>query len=221
MRLILSFLLAAIWPFGSFDSISQNNRARKEADNAFRAGDYKRAVQYYAFLIKQPAQTEAAIWLNLGHAYFALGQYGQANAAYQRFEPTETGPLLAVAYVQRSVIACAARDTSRALQLLQQALLIDPQNEPARYNFELVKSRFSGKKPPQPRQKPSAQPQAQRDSSGQELVRSPRQEQVLRRLRNLNMTEEQANLLLNAMRDDDVPLELARRRAGRKGGGRW
>jgi len=57
------------------------------------------------------------------------------------------------------------------------------------------------------------QPKQTLQQREQEVARSPRQEQLLRRLQNLNMTEEQANQLLNAMREDDLPLELARRRS--------
>jgi tetratricopeptide (TPR) repeat protein len=211
MKWIVGVWLAALLPLPLLDQIGRNNRARKEGEEAFRQGKYREAVIQFAYLTKQATPTDAVVWLNLGHAYFAMGNFAEARKAYGNYVPMASETSAAVAYTQLGVMAGMARDTTGALKLFQQALLTDPDNEPARYNFELLKKQFSGRtkasRKPKPKPKPTPQQQEQ------EVVRSPRQEQVLRRLRNLNMTEEQANQLLNAMREDDLPLELARRRS--------
>lgn len=213
MKWAIGLALISIWPLNAYDQIGRNNLARKQAERAYLMADYRQAVTGFVYLTKNSTQADATIWLNLGHTYFSLANYKDAKQVYEKYVPTASGTTLAVAYVQLGVIACVSRDSAQALDLFRKALLADPDNEPARYNFELVKKRFSGrvaaKRTPKPQPKPKQSPQ-QREL---EVARSPRQEQVLRRLQNLNMTEDQANQLLNAMREDDFPLELARRRS--------
>ncbi|MCY7358307.1 MAG: hypothetical protein LH609_12785, partial [Rudanella sp.] len=133
--------------------------------------------------------------------------------AYEAFVPLAKGASVGVAYTQLGVIACADRDSAQAIDLFRKALLADPENEPARYNYELLKKRFSGRESSENKPKKVQKPRQTPQQSKQEVARSPRREQVLRRLQTMNMTEEQANQLLNSMREDDLPLELARRRS--------
>lgn len=213
MKWMIWLAVMAIWPLTEFDHIGRNNRARKQAESAYQRADFGQAAQRFAYLTKNSTQTDAAIWLNLGHAYFSLTKYKEASKAYETYIPAAAGPSVGVAYTQLGVIACAARDSARALDLFRKALLTDPDNEPARYNFELLKKRFSGRSQLANKAKRVKKPKETPQQREQEVARSPRQEQVLRRLQNLSMTEEQANQLLNAMREDDLPVELARRRS--------
>lgn len=209
MKLTAWLLIAALWSLGNFDQIGQNNLIRKQAEQAYRSGDFLRAAEQFAYLTKQPSRPDPGVWLNLGHAYFALGNYKNARQAYKNYIDMEATGQVSNAYTQLGVIATSDRDTSEALTMFRKALLMEPGNEPARYNFELLKKRFSGRV--KPRRVPKPKTEQRLEQREQEVARSNRQEQILRRLRSLNMTEEQANQLLNAMREDDLPLELARR----------
>jgi tetratricopeptide (TPR) repeat protein len=215
----------SIWPLNAYDQIGRNNVARKQAERAYKRADFKQAATGFAYLTKKTTQTDATVWLNLGHAYFSQRQYKAARLAYEQYVSAASGPTVAVAQLQLGVIACADRDSAQALDLFRKALLTDPENEPARYNFELLKKRFSGRVGQNQKPKLVPKPKQTAQQREQEVARSPRQEQLLRRLQNLNMTEEQANQLLNAMREDDLPLELARRRSAgtsqATGANRW
>lgn len=213
MKWAIWLAVISIWPLNAYDQIGRNNLARKQAESAYRRADFRQAATGFAYLTQKSTQTDATVWLNLGHAYFSLGQHKEARQAYQHYVPAASGPTVAVAYTQLGVIACASRDSAQAIELFRKALLTDPDNEPARYNFELLKKRYSGRVGPKTTPKPQPKPKQTPQQREQEVARSPRQEQLLRRLQNLNMTEEQANQLLNAMREDDLPLELARRRS--------
>jgi len=204
-------VLISIWPLTAFDQIGRNNLARKQAESAYRRADYRQAATGFAYLTKYSTQADPTVWLNLGHAYFSLTKLKEASQAYGKYIQVGSGPSVGVAYVQLGVIACAARDSVLAFDLFRKALLTDPENEPARYNFELLKKQFSGRSRLANKTKPI--PKKTPQQREQEVARSTRQEQVLRRLQNLSMTEEQANQLLNALREDDLPLELARRRS--------
>ena len=221
------YLFIALWLWWEepllLNQISLNNQARQEAEAAYKAGDYARALNRYAYLSRLTTTIDPAVRLNLGHTYFHLGRYSKAKPQYENLLRSDRPDLRTVAATQLGVIACLRRDSATALSLFRQALLEDPNNEPARYNFELVKQRYSEKLPaPNPRTKSSAkQPQQvnkPKPMGGQLVERSERQDDLLRRFRQLNLTEEQALQLLNAMQADDLPYPLIRSARGSESG---
>ena len=216
--LYVFFLVWMGWAEPLTNRISQNNRARQEAEAAYRAGRFDRALVLYAYLSRNTA-FDPAVRLNVGHTYFRLGQYAKAKPQYQALLQSD---LRTVAATQLGVMACFDRDTATALLLFRQALLENADNEPARYNFELVKKRYSGQpRPTSSRQKQLAQQLQTVDKSrpaGGVVERSARRDELLRRFQRLNLSEEQALQLLNAMQQDDLPYALTQsaRRSGTK-----
>lgn len=190
---------------------------------AYRAGQFDRALTLYAYLSQTSSTTiDPAVRLNMGHTYFRLGRYARAKLQYETLLRSDRSDLRTVAATQLGVMACFGRDSVRALALFRQALLENADNEPARYNYELIKRRYSGKPLPMnlPQKQMARQPQVinkPRPASGQ-VERSARQDERLRRFQGLNLTEEQALQLLNAMQHDDLPYGLTRsaRRLGTK-----
>lgn len=207
----LLFITWLGWTDSFTDQISRNNRARQEAEVAYRAGRFDRALTLYAYLSQTTTTIDPAVRLNLGHTYFRLRQYDKAKPQYETLL-RDRSDLRTVAATQLGVMACFDRDSATALRLFRQALLEDADNEPARYNFELVKKRYSGKPLPMDVQekRPARQPKAvdkPRPGGGQ-VERSSRQDEILRRFGQLNLGEEQALQLLNAMQQDDLPYAL-------------
>ena len=211
------YLFIAVWLWWdiphSLNQISRNNEARKEAEAAYKAGDYTRAMHLYANLSRITTSIDPGVRLNLGHTYFHLKRYGKARSQYEALLHSDRTDLRTVAATQLGVMACLQQDSASALTFFEQALLEDPNNEPARYDFELIKKRFSGKIPaPNLRQKASDQTKANkpRPLSGQQVERSARQDELLHRFQRLNLSEEQALQLLDAMQEDDLPYALTR-----------
>ncbi|GAB3888557.1 tetratricopeptide repeat protein [Spirosoma agri] len=215
--MIYLFIAAWLWwdvP-QSLNQISRNNEVRKESEAAYNAGDYTRAMHLYANLSRITTSIDPGVRLNLGHTYFHLKRYGKARSQYEALLHSDRPDLRTVAATQLGVIACLQQDSTSALIFFEQALLEDPNNEPARYDFELIKKRFSGKIPgPNLRQKASAQNRDNenkpRPSGGQQVERSARQDELLHRFQRLNLSEEQALQLLDAMQEDDLPYALTR-----------
>lgn len=222
IHLLLSALLW-LWNQQSFDQISRNNIARKEAVKAYQQGQYATAAERYTFLNKLNADPDPALLLNLGHSCFQLHQYSKAQTYYKTIQKVGNAEQITVADVQLGVIACLQKDSATALSLFQHALLQNPDNEPARYNFELISQTFSGRLPnPQASHKPTPKPGAGRQptaanelttTQAKTLVRSSQKNDKLNRFRNLNMTEAQARQILDAMQSNDLPYSLARHRA--------
>ncbi len=210
--------------------ISRNNQIRQEAQTAYQAGLYTQALSLYAQLSRNTTTIDPAVRLNLGHTYFQLKQYMQAKPQYETLLQSDRPDLRTVAATQLGVITCLEGDSATALTLFRQALLENADNESARYNFELVKRYYSGKKPAtNPRQK-SANKKPKivnkpRPAGGQQVERSARQDELLHRFQRLNLSEEQALQLLDAMQGDDLPYALTRsaRRSTKPapGGNRW
>ncbi|CAN5144333.1 hypothetical protein BH09BAC4_BH09BAC4_01740 [soil metagenome] len=199
----------------SMNQVSRNNQARQEAQSAYEAGQYTRALQLYSYLSRTTTTIDPAVRLNLGHTYFQLKQYRKARPQYETLLRSDRPDLRTAAATQLGVITCLEGDSATALALFQQALLENADNEPARYNFELVKTYYSGKKPASKQQPNPASRKPQlvnrpRPSGGQQVERSARQDELLRRFQRLNLSEEQALQLLDAMQGDDLPYALTR-----------
>ena len=232
-RLIPLLILAAPWfdavlgiiPLGdtSLGLVSRRNQTRKQAAAAYRAGQYGEALTRYQFLVRSSAVPSLGERVNLGHAYFRLGQYRAAKQQYAQAGADVTPPLRSVAATQLGVLACLEKDTAAALSQFRQALLSNPENTVARQNFELLTFRFSGRKPvrkaavPVPKPRPTPQ--------GQRAERTQQQRDQLTRTRNTTLSDEQARQVLDALQADDLPYALARRRMARqapaKPAGRW
>ena len=209
-------IIAWLWwtDLFSLNQVSRNNQARQEAQVAYQTGNYHRALTLYANL-SHTTTIDPAVRLNLGQTYFQLKQYKEAKRQYETLLGSNRSDLRTAAATQLGVIACLEGDSATALTLFRQALLENVDNEGARYNFELVKTYYSGKAPKKnQRQKSSAKkPQLvnkPRPLGGQQVERSDRQDELLRRFRRLNLSEEQAFQLLDAMQSDDLPYALTR-----------
>lgn len=227
------YLVLAAWVWFnslfSFNQISRNNQARQEAQAAYQAGQYGRAQSLYAYLSTKT--TDPAVRLNLGHTYFKLKQYAKAKSQYDLLLRSNQSALRTTAATQLGVIACLEGDSSSALTLFRQALLENTENESARYNFELIKTYYSGKPPAKSNQQKREKPKPQivnklRPLGGQQVERSARHDELLRRFQRLNLSEAQALQLLEAMRNDDLPYALTQSalRSSKKpveAGNRW
>lgn len=206
------YLLLAAWTWFnqllSLNQISQNNQARQEAQAAYQGGQYRRAQSLYAYLSTKT--TDPAVRLNLGHAYFKLGQYARAKPQYDLLLRSDRSDLRTAAATQLGVIACLEGDSASALTLFQQALLENTDNQSARYNFELIKTFYSGKPPAKPNPRKQEKPRLEklRPLGSQQVERSTRHDDLLRRFQGLNLSEAQALQLLEAMRNDDLPYAL-------------
>ena len=231
VHLVSLLIIAATW----FDTtlgetklglISRRNQVRKQAAEAYREGRYQEALTHYRFLLMSNSSPSLGERINLGHVYFQLGQYASAKRQYEQGGLAATPQLVAIAAAQLGLLACLNKDTTTALTQLRNALLNDPDNVTARQNFELLKLRFSGRQPSKKAAQPTPQASPQSQSAqGQQAEKTEQQQERLTRFRNTTLSDEQARQVLDALRADDLPYALARRRAARqatdKSTGRW
>ena len=189
--------------------ISRRNRARKQAELAYQNGQYRQALAQFRTVLETGQFVSPVEHLAVAHIYFQLHQFTPAIYHYGLVSGSVTPSVFSTAAAQLGVLACYRRDTATALSQFQRALLSDPDNKAARLNYEWLKPRYSGKKREQKRQN-RVSSAAQHVS--QQVEKSEQRQAKLNPFRNVNMTEEQARQLLDALQNDDLPYVLARRR---------
>ena len=218
VRVVSLLILVSAW----FDTtvsgtrmglISRRNQVRKLAASAYRSGRYKEALSEYQYLITTGKAASMGERINLGNAYFRLGQYKAAQQQYGQTGTNATPALVARAATQLGVLASLNKDTVAALSYFKQALLSDPDNTIARQNFELLKVRFTAKNSAKKLVRSVPQPApAPQQTQRQQVDKTEQQKDRLDRLKNAALSDEQARQVLDALRADDLPYALARRR---------
>lgn len=119
--------------------IAKTNRLIREAGTAYIAGNYSEAVEKYKTLIDSLDYEEEEAVLNLAHALYKTGQKEDASLYYDRILKSKNQSLSSTANQQLGVLAYENQKQEQALEYFKSALKANPQNEEARYNYELVK----------------------------------------------------------------------------------
>lgn len=135
-----SFLLILLALFVSDPKeIAKINSLKKEAEQAYLAGDYELAIEKYSYLTDSMGIDEDEIKLNLAHSYYHNGDTTGAKTFYGKVGNSTDNQLRSIAYQQMGVMSKEANKLERALQQLKSAIKADPANRDAIYDYEVVK----------------------------------------------------------------------------------
>lgn len=146
-----SFILLSFW--NDLGQVSRINESKARAEKAFLSKDYASAVRAYAGLVKDMQVSEPEVLLNLAHSYFHLQKADSAAIYYEKAAGSAAPAVASTAWQQLGLLADKKGDAKAALDCLRKALTLDPQNQIARYNYELLKKREN--KPQDPKQPPT------------------------------------------------------------------
>lgn len=135
--IVILHILTALW--AAISQVSVTNEMKREAEEAYRSGDYKTAAQIYRKMIDEYRLEEEEIRLNLANSLFLADEKKTATTEYQILTNSSDHLTRSIAYQQLGVMAALRGKFGPALSHFKQALIIDPANESARYNYELVK----------------------------------------------------------------------------------
>ncbi|PRY06820.1 hypothetical protein CLV24_12525 [Pontibacter ummariensis] len=124
---------------GGLNTISRINEYAKRAAVAYEKKDYVEAIAAYEYLLSDLDVQDDQLRLNLAHAYYQAGLLPQAQESYYLLADHPTQHLRAITHLQLGNIATKQQKYKQALSLYKQALIAEPSNEAARYNFELLK----------------------------------------------------------------------------------
>ena len=133
--------------------IGKINSAKSEAKEAYKKGDYQKAIEKYRYLVDSLQVTEDEVRLNLASAYFEANDTSNTFQSYQPLTQSNNSKIRSIAHQQLGVMANRQAKFEEALANFKQALKADPTNEDARYNYEMVKKKLEEQKKKEEEQK--------------------------------------------------------------------
>lgn len=126
--------------------IGKINSAKKEAKKAFVAGDYQGAVSKYKYLVDSLGVKEDEVMLNLASAYYLTKDTANAFSTYQSLSASSNRVVSSKANQQLGVMSNQQGKAEEALNYFKQAIKAHPENDDARYNYEMLKRKLDEKK---------------------------------------------------------------------------
>jgi tetratricopeptide (TPR) repeat protein len=188
--------------------INLRNKTTEEAQKAYLRGDFSEAILQYQLLAEQSFFTPAEVTLNLANSLLEANDTVAARSKYTQLTSLKEPLIASKTYSQLGIIFCDQKDTIKALALFKQALILKPDNEVARFNYELLKRQFN---PPKNKNLDSSTPpQKQKDAPQQtqeerkEIAENNSQKQLLKTLKNYGLTPEKAKIILDGMKNSEI-----------------
>lgn len=215
MNALLLYLLLLLWDNRTFDAITKTNERKIGAEMAFKKKQFVNASKLYHQITYGSVFSDPAARLNMAHSYYQAGQLKDALYQYKLLDHVKDKTIASVANCQVALILVSKKDTAAALEKLKTSLRLEPRNTVARSNYIILKTHFSGV------EQPSASSQDNRMAKNEASQNKPtpskpepkpegfeqeeaaKREQLLRSLKSMNMSEEQARLILDAMKSNE------------------
>ncbi len=184
MKALFTAILLISFLAGGLRTISLINENADVAKAAYLRGDYMEAVAAYEYLLSDLEVRDDQMRLNLGHAYFRLGEMRKAQQQYTLLANHATRHIRTIALLQLGAVAAHNQKYKQALSYFRQTLVLEPGNEAARYNYELLKKLLENRpdlanadedEPDLPLDTETPQEQSGQRKHSDEEARSPRQ----------------------------------------------
>lgn len=217
--MLSSFFQLFLWlmNFASLEAVNYRNTSKIEATKAFQKQDYRLAATYYEGILRRSYVPDPEVRMNLAHCYFILRLNPQAQKHYEALSKSASEEMSSTATAQLGMIAFRQQDTLQALEKLKTSLLMNPLNDVARYNYELIRKSYHGSPPPPPK---TMQKQAAAPPPTKTISDPNEQKQILNTLRQYDLDETQARMILDAMRNSEIQYLQQQKRQGKKSEGK-
>jgi tetratricopeptide (TPR) repeat protein len=204
---LIFYIFLWILDNSSFAKVNIRNKAIKEAQLAYKDNDFEEASSQYQLLGSTSFFTPPEVTLNHAHALFEGKDTLQARRKYAQLVSLKEPSLASTTYSQLGFIFCLQKDTARALSLFREALILKPDNDIARYNYELLKLKYhsQNKKSPEtqkPKSNPNTPPPPQNQQA--EVAKDDSQKELLKTLKNYGLTLEKARTILDGMKNSEI-----------------
>jgi tetratricopeptide (TPR) repeat protein len=131
--LVLLLFIPARWT-----EIAKRNRAIERAEQAYKTADYETSVREHLALKNEHGVFSPQADFNLNLSFQLNGQEGEAQRGFQELYESTNRLIASKAANQNGVIFGREEDYDNALSAFRAALVRDPNNETARYNYELL-----------------------------------------------------------------------------------
>lgn len=201
----------------------------KKGNEALNASDYKKAIEFYHQAEAQLPESPPLDY-NFGGALYLQGNYEETLEKYQRALNTNDPNLEAKAQYNLGNTYYRMKDYRKAIESFQEALKSNPDDMDAKYNLELARKMLKENSKPEPqesqdqkqqqeqdqqkkdkqdqgedeqKQEDSQQQQNQQDQEDQDQ----KQQQKQSKPDDKKMSKEDAERILNALRDDEQKIQ--------------
>lgn len=167
MKVIFVALLLLSILSGGLRTISRVNEYTAVAAQAYSKKQYQEAIAAYEYLLNELEVNDDQIRLNLAHSYYRSGRLTAALQQYRLLADISANHMRSIVHLQLGNIATKQKKYKNALELYKQALIAEPANDAARYNYELLKKylELNPEKAEQPQQDLTEQDRFPRDST--------------------------------------------------------
>jgi alpha-galactosidase/6-phospho-beta-glucosidase family protein len=201
--------------------VARINAAKKQAETLYNDKAYSEAFQAYRMLTDSFKIQEQSVWLNMGHAAFMAGKLKESEPAYQQALKGQNTFLKSVAAQQLGLASLAANDKDKAIARFKEALLFNPTNEVARYNYELALKQKKKEEQNKPKPKENEQEdkkEDQKEDQGKKNQENKKQKEekpqdqpgeeekekdAPQPFKEIKISEEKAKALLEAMKNNE------------------
>jgi hypothetical protein len=153
-RAALAIGLSALLALGpkalALGPLQRNHPVVEQGLKAYEDGKYEDALRAFDEA-KKELPSSAAVEFNRGNALYKLGRKDEAKDAYRRVTETERSDLKEKDYYNLGNTWAQMGNAKEAVSAYRKALTLDPQDEDARHNLEVVLRKL-----PPPQSKPDA-----------------------------------------------------------------
>jgi tetratricopeptide (TPR) repeat protein len=114
------------------------NAAIDQAAASYAAAEYAKSIKDHRVLVDEFQLASTYLDFNLGLSYHYASQPEEAAASFDKASQSTDKRLASFAYNQGGIVLGNKQDYQAALSKFQSALIQNPLNEEARYNYELL-----------------------------------------------------------------------------------
>lgn len=122
----------------SWTRISALNTAIDQAAESYATTEYEQSITNHLALIENFQFSSSSLDFNLGLSYQYAEKLDEATANYDKASISPNKKLASMAFNQGGVLLGNKQENEAALSKFKSALIKDPLNETARYNYELL-----------------------------------------------------------------------------------
>ncbi|PWN05622.1 tetratricopeptide repeat protein [Rhodohalobacter mucosus] len=187
------------------------NDARK-ANEAYERGDYAEAAELYRSAIEQDPDNPR-LYYNLGNALAQSGDVDEAARAYDQYRSmTEDAAQESLADYNQGRMLTDTENFDEALNYFREALKKNPDDEDARYNYELARKKMEQQQQEQQNQEQNQQNDDQQQDQQQQQNNQEQQQdqqQNEQQQNNPNQDQEQQRDQQQQQRPEELTREEA------------
>ena len=122
----------------SWTQLSRQNEAIEKAEKSYAEARYEESITDHLVLLNEFAIHSPYLDFNLGLSYHHANQPDEAASYYDKTTVSTDKKLSSFAFNQVGILSGNKKEYQAALSKFKSALIKDPTNEEARYNYELL-----------------------------------------------------------------------------------